>query len=207
MSSMSRRSFFGRLFGKKEEATRSFFGLQLVLDYDARPVLRSELHALIDSPAPTTPEERRLFYKKLSGVLMGTEPFWNFGYVEYVETDDAEEEFRLWVLEIEDALATEDEETGDEVDDTHRYSQERKYIVLSLAVVLEGFHRDFRSLSDEDERMHTRFGMAELVREFSRVDFDRVLGDAVFLAPGTDEDGFSDDDLAGEGWEYLVPLS
>lgn len=204
---MSRRSFFGRLFGKKEEATHSFFGLQLVLDYDARPVLRSELHALIQSPAPTNPDERRLFYKKLSGVLMGTEPFWNFGYVEYVESNDAGEDFRLWVTDIEDALATEEEETGDEVDDAHRFSQEKKYIVLSIAVLMEGFHRDFRTLSDDDERMYTRFGMADLVREFSRLDYARVLGDAVFLAPGTDDDGFSDDDLAGEGWEYLLPLS
>lgn len=204
---MSRRSFFGRLFGKKEEATHSFFGLQLVLDYDARPVLRSELHALIQSPAPTNPDERRLFYKKLSGVLMGTEPFWNFGYVEYVESNDAGEDFRLWVTDIEDALATEEEETGDEVDDAHRFSQEQKYIVLSIAVLMEGFHRDFRTLSDDDERMYTRFGMADLVREFSRLDYARVLGDAVFLAPGTDDDGFSDDDLAGEGWEYLLPLS
>jgi hypothetical protein len=38
------------------------------------------------------------------------------------------------------------------------------------------------------------------------LNFANVQADAVYLVPGNDHDGLSDDDLRGEGYEYLKPL-
>lgn len=209
MSSMSRRGFFARLFGKEEAPPPShcFIGMQVVMLHDARPTVRQELHTLIHAPTGPTVDDRRQFFKRLLGVLGGTEPFFEYGYVEVTASDDAAEDFRLWVTDIENSLATEHEETGTSIDDMHRLSNEKRYVVLSIALLMEGQHRGFAGFSEKDERQYTRHGMMELLRELLRVDFDRVDSDAVFLAPGNDEDGFSSDDLHQEGWEYLIPLS
>lgn len=209
MSEMTRRGFFGRLFGRKEvPGTHTFAGLQLVLQHDARVGLRDELAAIIGGPAPESADDRRVFFKRLIGALGGCEPFFEYGYFETVRSDDAYESFRLFVTDIENALATEDEETGDAIDDMHRLSSQKSFVVLSLALWFEGGHAPFaQAAGDEYGPHYTRHGFAQLMREFLRVDFDRVLADAAFLAPGNSTDGFSADDLNGEGWEYLVPLS
>jgi len=208
MSSVSRRGFFARLFGKEPEpASHCFIGMQIVMMHDAQPTLRQELQALIHAPAGSTADDRRQFYKKLIGRIGGNEPFFEYGYVEVTPSDDASEDFRLWVTDIENSLATEEEETDVEIDGMRRLSNEKRFLVLSIALLMEGEHRGFAGFSEDDERRFTRHGMMELLREILRVDYDRVLSDAVFLAPGNDLDGFSEDDLSQEGWEYLIPLS
>lgn len=209
MSDMTRRGFFQRLFGKKEvPGSHTFAGLQVVLDHDARPAIREELAAIIQSPAPESADDRRVFFKRLIGALGGCEPFFEYGYFETVRSDDAYENFRLFVTDIENALATEEEETGDAVDQMHRQTSRKQFIVLSIAVWFEGGHAPFEEAGNNELGPHySRMGFGALMREFLRLDFDRVLADAAFIAPGNSEDGFSMEDLNSEGWEYLVPLS
>ncbi len=37
--------------------------------------------------------------------------------------------------------------------------------------------------------------------------FSSVKADAIYLVPGSDQDGLSFDDVHGGGWEYLKQLS
>lgn len=209
MADMSRRGFFQRLFGKKEApGSHTYAALQVVLDHDARPGIRDEIAGIIQSPAPESADDRRVFFKRLIGALGGCEPFFEYGYFESVRADDAYENFRLFVTDVENALATEEEELGDEIDGMHRFSAEKQFIVLSVAIWFEGGHKPFEEVGDDIVGPHySRMGFGALMREFLRVDFDRVLADAAFLAPGNANDGFSREDLNSEGWEYLVPLS
>ena len=209
MTTITRRGFFSRLFGGKEEPppTHSFIGLQVVLMHDARTTIRDELQALIYALMEPTPAERRRFYKRLLGLLQGTQPFFEFGYVEVIASDEADENFHEWVTDIENSLATEAEEGGDGVDAVYRHSNEKRFIALSLAFYIEGRHRGFSDLEDDDPRRYTRHGMWELLQEVSRLNYDRVISDAVFLSPANNTDGFSVDDLHSEGWEYLLSLS
>ena len=209
MSGMTRRGFFRGLFRREPRAgVQTFAAAQVVLMHDARPGLRDEIAAIIRSPEPQSADERRTFYKRLLGALGGCEPFFEYGYFETSRSDDAREDFRLFVTDVENALATEDEETGDGIDDMHRLSSEQRFIVVSVAVLFDGGHAPFEAVEDGAHGPHyTRHGFAALMREFLRLDFERVEADAAFLAPGSALDGFSMDDLNGEGWEYLVPLS
>lgn len=209
MTKITRRGFFARLFGKEEiPPQHMFIGLQVVLMHDARPTIREELQALILEPMETSPEARRRFYKRLMGLLQGSEPFFEYGYAEIRASDHAEEDFRAWVIEIENAVSTEEEEAGDEIDGMHRLSNEKRFIVLSVAFYMDGLHRRLLDYDNEnDPRRFTRHGMWELLQEINFLDYTRVLSDAVFLTPANSTDGFSYDDLHSEGWEYLVPLS
>jgi hypothetical protein len=53
----------------------------------------------------------------------------------------------------------------------------------------------------------TRQTFAHLIATIPMLNFANVQADAVYIVPGNDTDGLSDDDLHGEGYEYLKPLS
>jgi hypothetical protein len=53
----------------------------------------------------------------------------------------------------------------------------------------------------------TRATFAQLVATIPALNFANVQADAVYLSPGNDRDGLSDDDLRGPGYEYLRPLA
>jgi hypothetical protein len=53
----------------------------------------------------------------------------------------------------------------------------------------------------------TRGTFAQLIAAIPTLNFANVQADAVYLSPGNDTDGLSDDDLRGEGYEYLKPLA
>ena len=48
---------------------------------------------------------------------------------------------------------------------------------------------------------------AKLLASFPLLNFGNVQADAVYLMPGSEDDGFSQEDLLGGGYEYLKPLT
>jgi hypothetical protein len=49
--------------------------------------------------------------------------------------------------------------------------------------------------------------MGRLVASFPLLNFANVQADAVYLMPGSEQDGLSQEDLFGGGYQYLKPLS
>lgn len=203
---MNRRSFLKRLVGKRPE--RVLFAVQVVLDQIAREGIRSELHALIAEPAPQSDAERHRFYRRFVAVLLSAEPYFEYGYWEYVDDDKVvRDSFREWVTEIEASLALEAEETGSEEEAELRIDTSRQYIACSIILAVRDPLDEVEPYLKLDDELLSRQALGELLGIIPSLDFSRVEADAVYLAPGNEEDGFSSMDLADEGWAYLLPLS
>ena len=145
-------------------------------------------------------------YKRLVATLVEAEPFFEYGYFEYVTgVEAAQESFDQWVLDIEAAFAAEEEEIGEEIDGYRRISNSQRYIVVSALFLIEGAH-PFHGQEMAQSEIYTRAGMGKLLDSINRLNFTRVMADATYLVPGSPEDGFSWSDFADEGWSYLVSL-
>jgi hypothetical protein len=203
----SRRGFLGRIFGARP-FERACFAVQVVIEAGADLELRRRIHQAIESAEGESPAAKRKMYKALTAALGEAEPVFEYACYEYQDDErEADHSFRQWVSELEANMATEALETGEDVDGYKRMSADKKYIVVSLVFLLTQPHPWGVDLNDEDEDSYTRKYIGELIDSVNLLDFDNgVESDGVFLLPGSDEDGFSWEDLADEGWEHLVML-
>lgn len=190
----------------------SFFGVQVVVKAFFNDRLRQQLHEIIaGSQDEQTLFEKRAFWKRLCAVLNDAMPVFEMGYWDLIRGGRAQEEFETWCSEIEGALATEKEELGAAADEFNRLSANKDYIIVTAAVLIdEGSNSDLTvgercDLPESD--YWTRQTFSRLIGTFPLLNFANVLADAVYLIPGSEQDGLSSDDLHGEGYEYLKPLS
>ncbi|MFT4703636.1 MAG: hypothetical protein ACI81R_001328 [Bradymonadia bacterium] len=203
---MSRRGFFKRVFGGPVK--QSMLAVQVVVPVYALTDFRAKLHNVIEGTHHEVhgPDEKRVYYRKIVAVLEQALAHYEYGYWEYLEDDAAADGFHEWVTEIENELALDEEGTGDEADDTFRLDADKRFIAVTVILLVHGPMPNVAELDPEDEDNWTRHAMAERLRDLNRVDFAGLLADAVYLVPGNDQDGFSDMDLADEGWAHLVML-
>jgi hypothetical protein len=205
---MTRRGFFQRLFGGEDRVDASFFGLQVVFDAAGQEELRERIQAHLDDAETESVDDKRRFYKILTSLLREAEPYYDYAYFELVMgARDAEESFSEWVHDIEAGIATEEEETSDDIDGYHRMDNSQRYIVVSILLHFEGKHPLYGKHEASLDQIYTRAGIGALVESVNRVNFEHLLGDAAFLVPGSPEDGFSSLDFADEGWAHLRPMN
>lgn len=209
---MNRRGFFSNLFNRRREGDPLFFGIQCVINVYGEDTLRAQLYRVINEQMPTeSPGEKFMFYKRITAVLRENIHFFEYGYWDYVtDADDATAEFDDWVAGIEATAATVQEELGSEVDEAYRMSSEKDYVVVTLAFILEytdsltQFMEMIEGISEEE--YFTPSGFQTLIESVNYIDFEYSIGDAVFIMPGNDQDGFSWSDMRSEGWDYLKPI-
>lgn len=190
----------------------TFFGIQVAVKAFFKDDFRSRLHQTIArGEADQSLNEKRPFWKRVTAVLNEAMPVFERGYWDLIRTDEAEAEFETWCSEIEGSIASEPEEMGFAADEATRVSAERGYVLVTLAFLVE---RDSNSDLTLGERCDlpegswfTRQTFAHLIATIPLLNFTNVQTDAVYLLPGNDTDGLSEDDLAGEGYEYLKPLA
>ncbi len=213
---MNRRGFFASLLGREPETF--FFGVQFVIATLESDDTGNRLRRLIAESSTRNngsekPLEKRALYKQIIAVVLENKPYWEYGYWDYLIEDNdtnTEDEFESWVSEISASMATEGEELGADVDEIHRLSADKGYIVVSMAFLLEyapleSVHRLLEDMPEDE--YWTMAGFTELCEALRRIDFEYALRDAVFIMPGNEDDGFSWEDLHSAGWDYLKPLS
>lgn len=200
------------IFSSRREGDPFFFGLQIVINVYGEDDLRARLHRVIaESVHVETPLEQRNFYKRIAAILRESQPFFEYGYWDYItDPDDAADEFHDWVDGIEATMASVEEELGEDVDEMYRMSAEKSYVVISMAFLLE-LHRNLEEMieiveSIPEDDYFTPFGFSRLIDATTYIDFEYSHSDAVFILPGNEHDGFSWTDMRGEGWEYLKPI-
>ena len=189
----------------------TFFGVQIAIKAFFKDPLRQQLAKVIaDSSAEQTLFEKRAFWKRLCAVLNEAMPVFELGYWDLIRGGKAQGEFETWCSEIEGALATEKEEMGTRADEVNRLSANKDYILLTAAVLLERGSNSDLTLGERcdlpESDYFTRQTFARLVAAFPLLNFINVQADAVYLMPGSEDDGFSQEDLLGGGYEYLKPL-
>ena len=169
--------------------------------------MRARFAKVIDeSRGDESASDKRRFIKRFVALLEESELFWAHGFWEYYDqAEEAMEEFNTWVDEVENSLATEEEELDDEVDDIRRTSNRKDYVVVTLAFLLDEAYEAAEAVeSDDDAYLKETF--TSLVQGLARIDPRTIQADAAYVVPGNEEDGLSEDDLYGPGWEYLRML-
>jgi hypothetical protein len=213
---MDRRGFLSKIksfFGPGRPKEIAFFGVQTVINAYAKDNLRAELHKVISaSSQDQTPADKKAFYKKITSILLECQPMFEYGYWDYLtDPDEAEGEFNDWVSDIEGSMSTEEEETADTVDNVHRISSDKYYVVATLAFLFEASDalEPLYTLMDEipEEKYFTRETFSKLLNVLDYIDYEYSYGDAAYIMPGNEKDGFSSEDMHTEGWAYLKSLS
>jgi hypothetical protein len=209
---MNRRGFFSKIFGRRRMADVSFFGVQVIIGSYWEDELRSKIHHIIQNgPEEESPSEKRTFYKKIAAVLTEALPAVEYGYWDYItNSGKAEAEFQGWTNEIEASMATEEEETGESIEESNRISGEKNYIAVTMLFLLEGAdsNEDVVGIIDSlaEDQYFDRETFKKLIDAVNYIDFEFSFADACFIMPGNEEDGLSFEDIHGEGWEYLKPI-
>ena len=92
----------------------------------------------------------------------------------------------------------------------HIFSAEKRYVIVTLLFLVEGGSNSDRTLAERcdvpESEYWTRLTFAKLIATVPLLNFANVEADAVYMAPGSEEDGFSMEDLHGGGYEYLKML-
>ncbi|NDD64147.1 MAG: hypothetical protein EBZ36_09250 [Acidobacteria bacterium] len=171
---------------------------------------------------------KREFLKSLSSLLIENRYAWEYGFWDYRQNaTEAIDQFSQWKNEIESAIATADDEVGAAPDQLHRTSNEKEFLIVSLMLLID--NRDIVVEDDEGEYdfRPTYAGLAspflQLIESIRTEEFwapetfERILEairvidprsierDAIFLLPGSSEDGISEIDLLGDPeWKYLT---
>ena len=189
----------------------TFFGVQIVVKAFFKDPLRKKLADVIaNSSAEQTLFEKRAFWKRVAAVLNEAMPVYELGYWDLIRGGSAQEEFETWCSEIEGALASEGEEMGKDADEVNRLSANKDYILFTAAVLVEQGSNSDLTLGERcdlpESDYFTRQTFGKLMASFPLLNFANVRADAVYLMPGSEEDGFSKEDLFGGGYEYLKPL-
>lgn len=206
---MAKRGFMGKIsrwFSGPSDTY--FFGLQIAIKCFGEDTLRTRFaHVLED--ARTTDEDvhdKRRLLKRFAALLEESELFWAHGYWEYMDDpEEAAEEFNTWVDEIESCLATEEEELDNDIDNIRRTSNRKDYVVVTLAFLLDEPYPAAEAVTNEDD-VYLKETFSALVQGLMRIDPRTIQADAAYVVPGNEEDGLSEDDLYGPGWEYLRML-
>ncbi len=189
----------------------TFFGVQIAIKAFFKDPLRQQLATIIaESDAEQTLFEKRGFWKRLAAIVNEAMPVFELGYWDLIRGGRAQEEFETWCSEIEGALASEREEMGARADEVNRLSANKDYVLFTAAVLVERTSNSDDTLGERcdipESEYFTRATFGRLVATFPLLNFANVQADAVYLIPGSEDDGLSQEDLFGGGYEYLKPL-
>jgi hypothetical protein len=184
----------------------TFFGVQIAIQAGSGDPLRARLHeAVARAPGEQSLNEKRQFWKRICAALAGAEGGFRYGFWDLIRTEKAEEEFETWCAEIEGSVASEAD------DPVARAAGPRDHALFTLLFLLERGSNSDLTLGERcdlpESQYFTRDTFARLVASPPLLNFANVKADAVYLVPGNDEDGLTAEELRGDGYDYLKPLT
>jgi hypothetical protein len=190
----------------------TFFGIQVAAQAFFKDDFRARLHqAVARGDAEQSLADKRQFWKRITAIVNEAMPVFEYGYWDLIREDKAEAEFETWCSEIEGSLATTPEEMGTAADEVNRASSDKNHVLVTMAFLLERDSNSDHTLGERcdlpESQWSTRQTYAHLIASIPLLNFANVQADAIYIVPGNDTDGLSTDDLTGEGYDYLKPLT
>lgn len=184
----------------------TFFGVQILFRANRGDPLRGELGQIVRSmPQRMELVEKRGSYQRIRTLLHDARERFTRGYWDYIsDPSKGEAEWETWCSELE-KLAGEPRPKQD----GYRSGAGGSVLFTMAFLLVKGAAADTVAAErcDVQEQDFLRRGVFDaLVATIPMFNFATVKGDAVYIVPGDDDDGFTDVDLADEGWSYLRPL-
>jgi hypothetical protein len=178
----------------------TFFGIQIAIQSPPGEPWREGLVELLrGNMQDQSIFEKRVLYSRLAQHLAAARPRWTLGTWDYITGAGGEVEFDSWVSGLE---ACADEPVTDRAGD---------HVVVSVALLVEPGSRSESVLGERcdlpESEWHTRAAFNRLIDSLRMLAFPGVLADGVYLVPGDAAAGVPLDELRGEGWDYLKPLT
>lgn len=182
-----------------------FFGIQIAIKSFGEDTVRQRFARVLQEEHDAAEDEqgKRRFIRRFVALLEENDLFWTYGFWDYY--DDAEAasaEFNSWVSDIEGAMAAEEEELGAEVDALKRTSSRKDYVVVTMVFLLDQPYAPAEAIAHEDAYF-LKESFTSLVQGLTSIDPRAIQADGAYIVPGNAEDGLSEDDLLGPGWDYL----
>ncbi len=173
--------------------------------------VRAQLHSLVAmAPSEQSLAEKRAFYSDMSSLLLPHIGDFVLGYWDYVDDPDrAEKEFDTWCAEIEKVVGA--EVPDDEPAQGAYRSARGDHFLVSIAFLLQKGGTSDLTMAERcdfpEESYFKRSTFAYLLATAPMLSYATVRADALYVVPGSDEDALTIDELRGEGYEYLHPLT
>ena len=185
---------------------KSLFALQIFFPLEPGDTLRGDLHQAIRvSPSTASFAQKRRFYDQLVARLLPEADRFVRGTWDYTDsTGEAEREFAKWCSGIpSDAQQRREaaEARALQGDAGQRYG-----FVTLVFVFLRGESADerFERLAMlPPDRLWRRETFRRFLAGLRQLDFTAVHSDALFVCPGADELGFTEEELRSERYAHL----
>jgi hypothetical protein len=145
--------------------------------------------------------EKRMLYTQFAGLLAEAQPRWTLGTWDFVPAPRGEGEFDEWVAGLEagvDEPLSPSAATGDHA------------VVTAVFLIETGSQSDvvLGARCDVQESAYFRRDtFRRLVDSLRMLTFAGVRADGLYVVPGDARSAVPLDELRGEGWDYLKPLT
>lgn len=183
---------------------KSLFALQVFLPLEPDARLRHRLHQRVrQAPGAATSAETQRLYSALVGELTPASDRFLRGTWDYTNLgSQAQLEYDAWCKgtpnDAQERLA--DAQAG------VARAGRRTFFVTLLVLMRRGGRADLfmeERTTMRPERLWRRDTFVRLLDAVAHLDFASVIGDSVFVCPGADELGLTDDELASELYAHL----
>jgi hypothetical protein len=211
---MDRRGFmslFNNLFGSgREQGKTLFFGLQVVIGFESVSDPRREIYGIVSEYVGKEGiSEKKVFYSRIREALDKLSSTIEYVYWDYItDPEAAASEFDQWTAEIQDESIA---ETDNRQDEGKGHAEPTKeYVVLTQVFLLKdhsSMEKFFSKIESIPENLYfARSSIVKLIYAIELIDFSHCAKESLFLMPAGKKEGYTKEELEGEGWEYLHKL-
>ncbi|MEO6325701.1 MAG: hypothetical protein ABIT01_19685 [Thermoanaerobaculia bacterium] len=185
----------------------SVFAIELCLRLEPRSRVRDELRRLVVShPARTGIKQKGELLRKISEILGESSDLFAMGCWDFFDDDDrARSDYHMWA----NGMITE-EGAREQPSGFPQGSGEPRYMTFTAALLLVNGHATERALADAcktpENQLWKRETFKKVLKALGRVDFAGVKSDVLYLIPGEEDWGLTEDDLKLPKFEYLRPI-
>lgn len=204
-------SIFNSLFGSgREEGNAVFFGLQVVVGFDGANDPRAEIYKIVSEyVGKDSMADRRIFYNRVNEQLLKLSADIAYVFWDYItDPEAASNEYEQWTGEIADTSLVEADQRLDE--GKGNLAGEKEYVVVSQVFLLRSdaaLDKFFsRVESIPAELYFARTSIVKLIHAIELIDYSKCINESLFLMPSGRKEGYTREELEGEGWEYLKKL-
>ena len=185
----------------------SILALELCLRLEPGSPLRSELHQLVAThPSTSSPGLKWQLLRRVSELLAASEHLFELGCWDFFDDDErARADFEMW----SNGMITEEGARTEPSGEPHPPGQQR-YMTFTVAILLEQGSECERYLAQlcetPQDQLWDRAAFLKVIQGLVYVNYAFVKADVLYVIPGDESWGLTQEDLDAKKFDYLRPI-